>query len=140
MEEEKHPGENKEALEGIKHFMLQFINTKKIGPCKEHDKNCNNKLTSTVELLLGRGLKQILVQKVGQDGIQAVLIIDEIGHVTALNCPNTETMFNRSQWRVFNIEASESLIDMYNTDSFNKIEFLVCKLPKQKPVKPAPIH
>ena len=84
--------------------MLQFINTKKIGPCKEHNNNCKDHDPCTVELLLGEELRQILVQKVGEDGIQAVLIIDTAGHVTALNCPNTQTMFDRSQWRVFNIE------------------------------------
>ena len=52
-------------------------------------------------------------------GIQTVLPIDDKGHITALNCMNTDTMF-----------------DMINTDSFSKIEFLVCKLPKLRSVLP----
>ena len=81
-----------------------------------------------------------MVQKVSGgahlDSIQAVLVMDVTGHMTALHQPNTETMFDSSQWRVFNIEPSERLVDMMNTDSFSKIEFLVCKLPKLRPVPP----
>ena len=116
--------------------MLQYLDTKKIGPVSQCDASCNEEFRSTVELLLGNKLRQIMVQKVGVDSIQAVLIMDDIGHLTALNYPNTETMFDKSQWRVFDIDPSERLIDMCNTDSFSKIEFLVCKLPK---LRPAPI-
>lgn len=114
--------------------MLQFIDTKKIGPKKEHQKSCIAE-PATVELILERKLRQILVQKVGHDSIQTVLIIDEVGHITALNYPNTQTMFDRSQWRVFNIDPEDILIDMRHTGSFSKIEFVVCRKPKLKPKK-----
>ena len=73
-----------------------------------------------------------MVQRVGNDGIQSVLIVDSVGHVTTLNSPKCETMFDRSQWRVFDFSPGERLIDVSDTGSFSKIKLLVCKLPKLK--------
>ena len=116
--------------QGIRHFILQYIDCEFIGPMNACQNHCENKCTN--ELLLGNDLKKILVQRTGEDNIQSVLIIDDVGHVTAINPPNTDTMFDATQWRIFTLNKDETLIDMKHTDSFSKIEFLVCKLPKLK--------
>lgn len=46
--------------DGIRHFFFQFINTEKIGPCKDHNQRCGQD-ASTIELLLGNKIKTILV-------------------------------------------------------------------------------
>ena len=112
---------------GIKHFAFQQIDTRMIGPV-----HANQKCDSQVELLLGNNLRKIMVQRIGDDGIQSVLIVDSVGHVTTLSSPECETMFKRSQWRVFDFAPGETLIDLRNTGSFSKIKLLVCKLPKLK--------
>ena len=38
-------------------------------------------------------------------------------------------MFDGQNWKVFELNDEESLVDMKNTNSFEKIEFVACPLP-----------
>ena len=85
------------------------------------------------ELLIQHRLAKILVQKQpNSNQIRSILIIDNMKHVTSINSLDVESMFDPCNWKVFDINENEHLLDMSRTGDFSQIEFVVGKLPELK--------
>lgn len=116
----------------IKQFFFSFANKHRIGDASDGEAERADQSPCTVELLLGSSIRRILIQKAGTDSIKSVIIMQENGHVTPMNTPAMEGFFCARNWRVFDLDPAETLIDIRYTDSFSRLELIVCRLPEPR--------
>ena len=122
----------------INHFTLRFANSYSIGYQEQNCEECKGEEPSTVELLYKNKLNKIIIQKhEDSSSIRAIFLIDDSDHVTVINKPNTDTriFFDPHYWKVFNIEPDEQLMSVTKTDDFDKIEFIVGKIPTPRQIQ-----
>ena len=95
----------------------------------------NNGKLDTVELEYSRKLSKIMLQKhATKDSIKAISLMDDAGIVTVIGQPDIDSTvyFDKKNWKFFNIKPEESLLEVTNSDNFDKIEFVVGKIPLPK--------